>query len=171
MVFGSGAELYSTTLRGVTLPAAAFEGFPEYFSIEIPLPSVQTLGGFNNVGWSVALENFNFEGSFGFQVGACFDQVVGFYTNNASFFDGSNWSLFAFGPDPCLGIAQFSVLIREAAPPTGDLNGDGLVNGADLALLLGSWGPCSGCAADLDGNGVVDGADIAILLGNWTVIN
>jgi len=50
----------------------------------------------------------------------------------------------------------------------GDLNGDGFVNGADLAQLLGSWGPCSGCGADITGNGVVDGNDLALLLGNWT---
>ena len=27
---------------------------------------------------------------------------------------------------------------------TDDLNGDGIVNGADLGLLLGAWGACSG---------------------------
>ena len=32
----------------------------------------------------------------------------------------------------------------------GDLNGDSRVDGADLALLLGAWGACSGCNADLN---------------------
>lgn len=50
----------------------------------------------------------------------------------------------------------------------GDLNGDGRVDGADLAILLGAWGACSGCAADLNGDGIVNGADLAILLGGWT---
>jgi len=50
----------------------------------------------------------------------------------------------------------------------GDLNGDGTVNGADLAVLLGSWGPCDGCVADIDGDGVVGGADLALLLGHWS---
>src|SRR5262249_19735466 len=49
----------------------------------------------------------------------------------------------------------------------GDLNGDGGVDGADLGLLLGSWGPCGACAANLDGQGGVDGADLGILLGAW----
>ena len=49
----------------------------------------------------------------------------------------------------------------------GDLNGDGSVNGADLAALLASWGACSGCAADLDGDGGVGAADLAILLAAW----
>jgi hypothetical protein len=47
-----------------------------------------------------------------------------------------------------------------------DLNGDGAVNGADLGVLLASWG--QGGAADLDGNGTVDGADLGALLAAWT---
>jgi hypothetical protein len=60
----------------------------------------------------------------------------------------------------------FSITPGDGAP-TGDLNGDGTVGPADLAILLGSWGPCDGCPADLDGDGIVDAADLAILLGNW----
>ena len=48
-----------------------------------------------------------------------------------------------------------------------DLNGDGVVNGADLAILLTNWGPTGG-AGDLDGDGDTDGADLATLLTNWT---
>ncbi|MBL9150013.1 MAG: hypothetical protein JNM94_15100 [Phycisphaerae bacterium] len=49
----------------------------------------------------------------------------------------------------------------------GDANGDCMVDGADLAILLGSWGSCEGCPVDLNDDGVVDGADLAILLGAW----
>jgi hypothetical protein len=50
----------------------------------------------------------------------------------------------------------------------GDFNEDNSVNGADLGILLGAWGPCSApCPPDLDGNGEVDGADLGILLGSW----
>ncbi|MBM4052982.1 MAG: hypothetical protein FJ270_09635 [Planctomycetes bacterium] len=48
-----------------------------------------------------------------------------------------------------------------------DFNGDGLVEGADLGIMLGSWGACAGCAADLDDDGLVGGADLGILLGAW----
>ena len=48
-----------------------------------------------------------------------------------------------------------------------DLDGDGIVGAADLAILLGSWGSCEGCPADLNGDGVVGAADLAILLGSW----
>jgi hypothetical protein len=52
----------------------------------------------------------------------------------------------------------------------GDLNGDGVVNGSDLAVQLGAWGACPApCASDLNGDGNVDGSDLATLLGHWTV--
>jgi len=54
-----------------------------------------------------------------------------------------------------------------AAAPLSDLDGDGLVNGADLAMVLGGWGPCSGCAQDLNSDGIVNGSDLAALLGSW----
>ena len=31
----------------------------------------------------------------------------------------------------------------------------------------GSWGACSGCAADVNGDGIVNGADLGLLLGAW----
>jgi hypothetical protein len=50
----------------------------------------------------------------------------------------------------------------------GDLTLDGFVNGADLGILLASWGPCTGsCASDLNRDGVVNGADLGILLSAW----
>lgn len=48
-----------------------------------------------------------------------------------------------------------------------DLTGDGKVDGADLARLLGAWGNTSG-GGDLNGDGIVDGQDLALLLGAWT---
>jgi hypothetical protein len=50
-------------------------------------------------------------------------------------------------------------------PLPGDLNGDGVVDGADLGILLTGWGGSG--AADLNGDGVVDGADLGILLTSW----
>ena len=58
------------------------------------------------------------------------------------------------------------------AVPVGDVNGDGAVGSADLALLLAAWGPCPDppdpCPADLDGDGTVGIIDFLILLGHWT---
>lgn len=55
--------------------------------------------------------------------------------------------------------------IDGASPCPADLNGDGVVDGADLATLLGAWG--GGGAPNLNGDGLVDGADLASLLGAW----
>jgi len=52
----------------------------------------------------------------------------------------------------------------------GDLTDDGEVDGGDLGILLGAWGPCAPgdpCPADLNTDDFVDGADLGQLLGNW----
>lgn len=48
----------------------------------------------------------------------------------------------------------------------GDLDDDQVVDGSDLARLLGAW-ETDDRAADLDRDGVVGGSDLAILLGGW----
>lgn len=47
----------------------------------------------------------------------------------------------------------------------GDLDGDGVVAGFDLSILLSSWGTP---AADLNDDGTTNGVDLAILLNAWT---
>jgi hypothetical protein len=49
----------------------------------------------------------------------------------------------------------------------GDVDGDGDVDGADLGIMLATWGDCSGCAADLNRDGTVDGADLGVLLSGF----
>jgi len=52
---------------------------------------------------------------------------------------------------------------------------DGIVNGADLAYLIGEWGANADSPADIvtsafiepPGDGIVDGADLAFLIGAW----
>ena len=62
-----------------------------------------------------------------------------------------------------------TLTIDEVTRHPADLNGNGQVDGADLATLLGAWGSCTDpeCSADLNGNDQVDGADLATLLGAW----
>jgi hypothetical protein len=62
-------------------------------------------------------------------------------------------------------IPSWAFTRDEQASPA-DLNGDGVVNGADLGILLAAWGSTGG-AADLDGDGVVGGADLGVLLALW----
>jgi len=51
-----------------------------------------------------------------------------------------------------------------AAPCPADLNGDGVVGGADLGALLAAWGTTAG---DINDSGDTDGADLGILLAGW----
>ncbi len=49
---------------------------------------------------------------------------------------------------------------------TGDLDGSGNVDAADLAILIAAWGQTAS-PANLDGMGTVDAADLAILIAAW----
>ncbi|MCP4795531.1 MAG: hypothetical protein GY885_05160, partial [Phycisphaeraceae bacterium] len=44
-----------------------------------------------------------------------------------------------------------------------DLNGDGIVNGADIGLFLALWGDVDG-PGDFNADGIVNGADFGMLL-------
>jgi hypothetical protein len=57
-----------------------------------------------------------------------------------------------------------SVTVQATGNPA-DLDGDGFVNGSDLAILLNQWGGPG--SADLDGDGTVLGSDLAIMLNAW----
>jgi hypothetical protein len=49
-----------------------------------------------------------------------------------------------------------------------DLNQDGIVAGADLAILLSFWGPVTVFPdADINADGAVDAADLTIVLASW----
>ncbi|MEE2681422.1 MAG: GC-type dockerin domain-anchored protein, partial [Planctomycetota bacterium] len=47
-----------------------------------------------------------------------------------------------------------------------DLNGDAIVDGVDLGMVLGAWGSHPG-SADITGDGTVDAHDLAYLLAAW----
>ena len=53
--------------------------------------------------------------------------------------------------------------------PAADFNGDGVVGCFDQEYLLGNWGKCETCPADLNNDGTVNGADLGVLLGSWGI--
>ena len=59
-------------------------------------------------------------------------------------------------------------VVADECPPDclGDLDGDGVVGGGDLGLLLAAWGT-DDPEADLNGDGTVSGADLGLLLSYW----
>jgi hypothetical protein len=62
------------------------------------------------------------------------------------------------------GPGTLSVTCEPEANCPGDANGDGAVDGSDLAVVLGAWGTAGG---DLNEDGQTDGSDLAIVLGAW----
>ncbi len=53
-------------------------------------------------------------------------------------------------------------------PCAGDLTGDGIRDGADLAIVLAAWGTAD---ADIDGDGITNGVDLGTLLAGWGACN
>ncbi|MCE2884019.1 MAG: alpha amylase C-terminal domain-containing protein [Planctomycetaceae bacterium] len=92
---------------------------------------------------------------------------TGTYDLDASYstpWDGMPASgIFDIGAYSCVIFSQ-----GDPPPPTNpaDINGDGTVNAADLAVLLSAWGTAND-AADLNNNGTVEAADLAQLLAQW----
>ncbi len=71
----------------------------------------------------------------------------------------------------CSGL---SIASAGEVPCPADLDGNGTVRAPDLALLLGSWGPCDDCddcPADFNDDCKVNAADLAQLLGAWGPCN
>jgi len=73
---------------------------------------------------------------------------------------------------------QISGVPDQPSTSPADLNGDGVVNGIDLGILLANWsipagspgcGGASPCPADVNVDGVVDGIDLGILLASWSI--
>jgi hypothetical protein len=87
------------------------------------------------------------------------------YFNSTCFIHSSNvglgWKVSKVEAAALLEITP----IEEPNP--ADINGDGKVDGIDLARILGAWGSTAG-GGDLNGDGITDGQDLAILLGSWT---
>ena len=66
-----------------------------------------------------------------------------------------------------------NVVIEVVAACPADLNGDGVVDLADLGILLADFGCTAGpgnCSGDIDGDGDTDLADLGILLANFGVV-
>jgi trimeric autotransporter adhesin len=88
--------------------------------------------------------------------------------------DGSGNAMYVGGAFTSIANVQANRIARYKAIPQGgipgDLNDDGVVDGADLLMLLSQWGSCADCddcVVDLNCDCVVDGSDLLILLQNW----
>ncbi|HMN96887.1 MAG TPA: GC-type dockerin domain-anchored protein [Phycisphaerales bacterium] len=94
--------------------------------------------------------------------------IVITFTHEASIPDGAMFCNFSASPTTTITLTYVVGEQNEPACPA-DLSpaeGDGVVDGADLGVLLGAFGELGG-PADLTGDGIVDGADLGVLLGAW----
>jgi hypothetical protein len=70
--------------------------------------------------------------------------------------------------DPSSGsVTVFLSVIEEGSTCLADLSGNGVVDFADILLIIAVWGPCPGCPEDLDGSGDVGFGDILVVIGTW----
>ena len=77
---------------------------------------------------------------------------------------GSVYYIRVGSPIAASGTGQLVYSCVEVPQCPADLDGDGVVGGGDLGILLGAWGATS---ADLNDDGIVDGSDLGIMLGAW----
>ena len=133
-------------------PLSTFDGMPSegLWTVHVVTsPNFSPVGSFSEWGLIITLA--------GVPVGPCDCNENG-VPDNEDIADGTSPDENGNGvPDECEGNPA-------------DLDGDGMVGPADLAILLGNWGPCGDCGncpADLDGDCTVGATDLAILLGSW----
>jgi hypothetical protein len=86
-----------------------------------------------------------------------------FDANRAPTAVNATLGLFKPGASPSITIAAQGPAAAAGNP--SDLDFDGLVNGADLAILLNNWGGTG--LGDINNDSVVNGADLAELLNAW----
>ncbi|MEE2973330.1 MAG: PQQ-dependent sugar dehydrogenase [Planctomycetota bacterium] len=84
-------------------------------------------------------------------------------------FDNTAGRIVDFTHDPVSGdllVVRYDQNPVRYSPPAivcpADLDGDGVVSGGDIGVLLSNWGQSG--VGDLDGDGVVDGSDFGLLL-------
>ncbi|MSR29178.1 MAG: hypothetical protein EXS03_06355 [Phycisphaerales bacterium] len=84
----------------------------------------------------------------------------------------SGASVFAWGDGATGGVDILAQRVGDdrsiGGNPTdpADLNGDGLVDGTDLTIVLAAWGTAD-ANPDINDDGIVDGLDLTIILAGW----
>ncbi|NBQ16039.1 MAG: hypothetical protein EBU31_15850, partial [Proteobacteria bacterium] len=78
---------------------------------------------------------------------------------------GQRIKMETFTPAPTPWGGRVTMRVWTGTPCAGDINHDGVVNGADLTYVLAQWGAAG--SADIDGSGVVGGSDLGALLTAW----
>ena len=89
------------------------------------------------------------------------EHIAKFRVNGAAAVHGLNVQLDTYNEGNGCTVS----ILTDICP--GDLDGNLIVDGADLADLLAAWGPANDSGADITDDGIVDGQDLSVLLGTW----
>jgi hypothetical protein len=155
---------FSPMLKGPTVTATATVanfGFTadqatlDVDSVQVPSGPFSYVGGAaNGLGATPATLTFRFDPSG--LAAATYSQVATIVTSDENIPGAASRSV----------TVTLSATIDPGAPGNpADLNGDGVVDGVDLGVLLSGW--AGGGTSDLNGDGTTDGVDLGILLANW----
>jgi len=97
--------------------------------------------------------------------------LVGDPVNNETYLVGLSWggSNYWDGHPVVSTMMEMDEEIQIVYPMNNraDVNRDGVIDGADLAVVLESWGQYGYVAGDVNFDGKVDGQDLGDLLGHW----
>ncbi len=108
--------------------------------------------------------------------GKTYDELVDIYDGSAG---GAGVDLASVGLTQAIAVriivptgihpnVEIDAVARvHASGNPADIDGNGLVNGADLAAVLTAFGTAFS-AADIDHSGLVDGLDLAAILAGWS---
>mgnify|MGYP000673701658 CR=1 FL=1 len=58
--------------------------------------------------------------------------------------------------------------VSDLSPDVADVDGDGIVNNADMVIVFSRWGVCLDCAVDFNKDGVVNTQDVVVVSLFWT---
>ena len=169
----------TTARRGNTIDLAGFCDPGEFgsdasmntafYEFVAPASSTYTISTCNQAAWDTRLSVHAGDCAPG-NVVACLDDTDGcdVYTTTIEFTaSAGNRYVIALGGFAITDYGPAILTISgEGVVCLGDFNGDGLVNGVDLANLLAYWNLPD---ADLNGDGTTSGADLTILLASWGV--
>ena len=155
------------------------------FSVPIPAGVTVTNVGFHDVNyhsgdpssptdWTNAIAGGAITWSGGTYATSVNGNAIRFATTYNFWFDANraptvvNGSLELFKPGGAGAPTSVLASVKgPSAPPANpaDLNQDGVVDAADVAMLLNNWGGTG--VGDVDASGTVDGGDLAALLNAW----
>ncbi|MDA0661110.1 MAG: hypothetical protein O2931_15415 [Planctomycetota bacterium] len=100
----------------------------------------------------------------------CFEQWgIQQIARSMSYDPGSGYLWMCYPQVGSEGVERYPIVAayQIVAGRREDLNGDGAVDGLDIAILFSAWGTTSG-QADVNLDRIVDGADIGRLFSAWT---